>query len=74
MKICRNYPVSFDEYCDMHEKKHISLEGVESRYLKARMVYSAFKHIEDPDNRSFAASFQDLISKPIDAFDIWWDI
>lgn len=73
MKICRKYPVSFDDYCAKHEKKY-GTEGVEARYFKARLVYSAFKNIENPDNRQFAASFQDLISKPIDAFDIWWDI
>ena len=73
MKLCLKYPVSLEEYRDKHEKKY-GTEGVEGRYLKARMVYSSFKHIENPDNRSFAASFQDLISKPIDAFNIWWDI
>ena len=57
----------------MHENTY-GTEGVESRYLKACMVYSAFKYIENPDNRLFATPLKDLISKPIDAFNIWWDI
>ena len=73
MKLCRKYPVSFDDYLFIH-KKDYGTEGAEGRYFKARMVYSAFKHIENPDNRQYAAAFQDLISKPIDAFKIWWDI
>lgn len=73
MKLCRKYPVSLDEYRAMHESKY-GTEGVESRYLKACMVYSAFKYIENPDNRLFAKPLKDLISKPIDAFNIWWDI
>ena len=70
MKLCRKYPVSFDDYITKHEKAY-GTEGAESRYRKACFVYSAFKFTE---NREVAKCFKDLISKPSDAFDIWWDI
>ena len=74
MKLCRKYPISFDGYCNIHKKTFDTSEGIVGRYQKACFVYSAFKYIEHPDNRNIAAAFQDLISKPIDAFYIWWDI
>jgi hypothetical protein len=72
MKICYEYPVSLDEYRSKHEERY-GTEAVEARYQKACFVYSAFKYIENKENREIAKSFKDLISKPIDAFDIWWD-
>ena len=74
MKICRKYPVSLDDYRIKHEKTY-GTEGVEGRYQKACFVFSAFKYrIEDKENKEIAKSYKDLISNPIDAFDIWWDI
>lgn len=73
MKVCRKYPVSLDDYRSKHEKKH-GTEGVEGRYKKACLVYSAFKNTENKENREFARLFKDLVSEPMDAFDIWWDI
>ena len=76
MKICHKYPVSFDDYRIKHEKdeKKYGTEGIECRYQKACFMYSAFKYSNDKDNREIAKSYKDLISNPIDAFDIWWDI
>jgi hypothetical protein len=73
MKICRKYPVSLNDYRIKHEKKY-GIEGVESRYQKACLIYSAFKYLENKENRELAKCFKDYVSNPIEAFDIWWDI
>jgi hypothetical protein len=74
MKLCRKFPVSLQGYCNIHKRTTQGSPEISGRYQKALYVYSAFMHLEDKESREFAEHFKDLISKPIDAFYIWWDI
>ena len=74
MKMCRKYPVTFEQYKQKHFAKYGDI-AVESRYIKAKFVYSCLKHPLDvePFLRKWSDADFGELKKPEDAFEIWWD-
>lgn len=73
MKMCRKYPVSLEEYRDMHMLEHAGV-FVEARYVKAKYVYSCLKYPRENGYQTFYSNTFGKLTKPEDAFKIWWDI
>lgn len=70
MSKSRKYPMSLEQYA----KKHRTAYGdifVEARYIKAKFVYDDIKF-----NKSTRWKDKDFgkLTKPEDAFEIWWDV
>lgn len=75
MKMCRKFPVSFEEYKKKMLAKGHGVCAVEQRYYKAKFVYSCMKRPFECESwlRNWHdEDFGDL-KKPEDAFEIWWD-
>lgn len=74
MKMCRKYPVSLEQYRQMHLEKHGDI-AVKDRYIKAKYFYSCLKYpFENGYNTIAPNGSIGKIKKPEDVFKIWWDV
>ena len=74
MKMCRKFLITLEQY----KQKHIAKYGdiaVEARYYKAKFVYSCLKYPFDcePYLRNWFDRDFGKLTRPEDAFEIWWD-
>ena len=76
-KHARKYPMSLQEYAEKHRTKYGDI-FVESRYKKAKFVYNCMRFPENTFNYPHLREWHDSnfgkLTKPEDAFEIWWDV
>lgn len=75
MKICKNYPVTLEQYKALHKQKHGEI-AVEARYTKAKYVYACLLKpwLCEPYERKWTDIEFGTLKNPEDAFKVWWDV